>query len=113
MKKNSDSHYKGNDQISHLKATTIAAENGFQLTRKENFWYVLKTPLLSFIPISLIRLETNNRKSSLCMHISPVSGVLVTGKESEALSLVLKCIFSIVLSYISGKEGSRVDYISY
>jgi len=47
------------------------------------------------------------------MHISPVSGVLVTAKESEALSLILKCIFSIVLSYISGKERNKVDYISY
>lgn len=91
----------------------LQTANVFQLTSKENFWYVLKTSPLPFIPISLIRLKTNNRKPSICMHINPVSGVLVTEIESEALPLVLKCISSIVLSYTSGEEGNRVDYISY
>lgn len=105
MWKNIYSHYEGNDQISHLKSTTIAAANGFHLPSKEHFWYVRKTSPLSFIPISLIRVETNNRKSSICMHIGPASGVLVTGKASELPgSLILKCIHSILLSYIPGKE---------
>lgn len=91
----------------------LQTANGFQLASKENFWYVLKTSPLSFIPISLIRLDTNNRKSSICMHISPLFKESLSLEESEAPSLVLKCILSIVLSYVSGKEGNRVDYISY
>lgn len=91
----------------------LQTANAFQLTSKENFWYVLKTSPLPFIPISLIRLKTNNRKPSICMHINPVSGVLVTATVSGAVPLVLKCISSIVLFYTSGKEENRVDYISY
>lgn len=59
----------------------LQTANVFQLTSKENFWYVLKTSPLPFIPISLIRLKTNNRKPSICKHINPVSGVLVTETE--------------------------------
>lgn len=99
--------------ISSQLLLLLQTANVFQLTSKENFWYVLKTSPLPFIPISLIRLKTNNRKPSICMHINPASGVLATETESEALPLVLKCISSIVLSYTSGKEGNRVDYISY
>lgn len=91
----------------------LQTANAFQLTSKENFWYVLKTSPLPFIPISLIRPKTNKRKPSICMHINPVSGALITRTESEALPLVLKCISSTVLSDTSGKEGNRVDCISY
>lgn len=48
-----------------------------------------------------------------CMHISPASRVFFSGKVSESPPLVLKCTFSIVLSYTPGKgrKPSRLHFV--
>jgi len=47
------------------------------------------------------------------MHIRPASRVFFSGKVSESLPLVLKCTFSVVLSYTPGKgqKPSRLHFV--
>lgn len=92
----------------------LQTANTFQLTSKENFWYVLKTSPLPFIPISLIRLKTNNRKPSICVHINPVPGVLVTETEREwspATCSVMYILYSSFLHIRKGRKQSRLHFL--